>query len=314
MKIAVIGAGGVGGYFGGRLAQAGNDVTFVDAGPHLLAMQQNGLKVKSVHGDFHINPAQATDNLATIGKVDLVIISLKTHQIKNIAKQLHHIVGDETIVVPFGNGVMAVEELKEHIAPYNLIGGLCKIMSRIETPGVINHSGAHKGDTTIIFGELDNAKTPRIAELKTLFDNAGIVNIIADDIIAEIWRKFIGICISGLLGVTRTNFGELRELPETRAMMVDLLAEIYAVSKKVGVNLENDIVEKNMAAFEHFPADSTSSLAIDVIEGRPSEIEYQNGSVVHLAKRYDIDVPVNRFVYSCILPMDLKAKRAQAAK
>ncbi len=305
MKIAVVGAGGVGGYFGGRIASSGYDVTFVARGEHLKAIREKGLKVKSLLGDFAVPRAQATDDLKSIGSVDLVILGVKAWQVKEAALRIKDIVGDQTTILPLQNGIMAVEELGGLWPEKNIIGGLCRIISQIESPGVIHHSGL---EPFIAFGELDHRKTERISKIKGMFDAAGIVSRIADDIQAELWNKFMAICVSGLLAITRSPYGRVRELDETRAMMHDLLREIYAIALKAGQNLDPDSVEKTMALIDSYPYESNSSLTRDVMEGRPSEVEYQNGTVVRLGRRYGVIVPVNRFIYHCILPMELSAR------
>lgn len=306
MKTAVIGTGGVGGYFGGRLANAGFDVTFLARGEHLREIQQNGLRVKSLKGDFIIDNAQATDTVQKIGTADLVILAVKAWQIPDISRELTSIVKKETIVLPLQNGVLTVGELAENIPAENIMGGLCKIISMIESPGVITHFGL---EPTIIFGELNSRKTERSEWLKSVFDKADINAQIADDINAELWKKFIAICVSGLLAVTKTNYGELRELKETRQMMTELIREVFALSQHLKINIEPDFPEKLISVIDTYPYESTSSLTRDVWEGRPSEIEYQNGTVVKLGEKYGVDTPVNRFVYNCILPMEMKARK-----
>jgi len=306
MKIAIIGTGGVGGYFGGKLARAGYDVTFLARGRHLKAIQQHGLTIRSIKGNFKITPAKATDSLKTIGKADLIILAIKAWQIADIAKDLNEITDRDTVILPLQNGVSTADELKEYIKPENIIGGLCRIISKIESPGVINHTGV---EPEIVFGELDNSVTERIHKIKALLNRADIKAKISEDIIADLWKKFIPICVSGLLAVTGTTYGELRELIETRQLMIELIEEIYRLSQKAGIRIEPDFNEKAVAFIDSFPYDSTSSLTRDVTEGRPSEIEYQNGAVVKLAKKFRVETPVNRFVYHCILPMEIKARK-----
>ena len=306
MKIAVIGTGGVGGYFGGKLAKAGYDVTFLARGEHLLAIQQKGLTVNSILGDFTIDPVKVTDRIDTIGLTDLVILGVKAWQVKDISKELLTIIKKDTLVLPLQNGVMAVEELRENINQKTILGGLCQIISKIDAPGVIAHSGM---EPSIIFGELNYSGTERIELIKNIFDKSGINSQISDDITTDLWKKFIGICVSGLLAVTKTTYGELRELNETRQLMIEMLKEIYLLSQKIAINIESGFVEKTISVVDNYPYGSTSSLTRDVWEGRPSEIEYQNGAVVRLGEKYGVDTPVNRFVYYTILPMDLKARR-----
>ena len=307
MKIAIIGTGGVGGYFGGRLAQAGNDVTFLARGQHLSAIQQQGLTVKSLNGDFTISSASATDSLKGIGPVDLVIVAVKAWQVNDIAPNLHPVIGKDTMVLPLVNGVLAAEELSAHINPKTMVGGLCRIISKIESPGVICHFGMEQ--PSIVFGEFDKTISPRLHLLQALFDHAGIKATISHDITADLWKKLISICVSGLLAVTRTTYGELRTLKETRQMVYDVLHEGYSLAQKMGIPIEAEYISKAIALIDSFPYDATSSLTRDVWEGKPSEIEYQNGTIVRLAEKYDIAVPVNQFIYSCIKPMEIKARK-----
>lgn len=306
MKIAIIGTGGVGGYFGGRLAMAGNEVTFVARGNHLEAIQKNGLTVKSIHGDFLVKPVKVTSDIASTDRVDLVIVATKAWQVKEVAGDILKITGPETIVLPLQNGVMASDELKEVLPAHNVIAGLCRIISKMDAPGVINHFAV---DPAIVFGECDNTQTERLKQLDAVFRAAGFKSKHAADIHSEIWKKFTSICVSGLLGVTRSTYGEIRECPQTREMMFRLFTEVADLARARGVYIEPDFVDKTMAFIDTFPYDSTSSLTRDVWEGKPSELEYQNGTVVRLAEQAGLDVPVNRFIYHSLLLMEKRARR-----
>jgi 2-dehydropantoate 2-reductase len=305
MKIAIIGAGGVGGYFGGKLAAAGNDVTLIARGEHLKAIQLNGLTVKSLAGDFRTDNIKATDKFDAIAGADLVMIAVKAWQVKDVARQLSPVLDENAVVMPLQNGVLAVDELKEVLPKKNIISGLCRIISKIESPGVINHFGV---DPVIIFGETDNSKSHRIEKIREVFKQSGINAQVPENIQSELWKKFITICVSGLLAVSKTTYGELRELPETRQMMIDLFDEVYRLSQKLNIPIKPDFVAKTVAFIDSFPYETTSSLTRDVLEGKPSEIEYQNGTVVKLGQKYGVDTPVNRFVYGCILPMERRAR------
>lgn len=305
MKIAIIGTGGVGGYFGAKLVKAGFDVTFLARGEHLKAILTKGLVVKSILGDFRVENLKATDKILEIDKPDLIIIGLKAWQIREVRDDLNAISSKDCMILPLQNGVMASEELLEKIDKRNILGGLCRIISRIESPGVINHFGV---TPTIVFGELNKLQSDRTKKLLSVFESAGIDAQLSDDIDADLWKKFINICVGGLLAVTKTTYGELRELGETRQMMIDLITEIYALSQKIGVRIDSDIIDKTVSFIDSFPYYSTSSLTRDVWEGKPSEIEYQNGTVVKLGEKYGISTPINKFVYTCILPNELKAR------
>jgi len=183
---------------------------------------------------------------------------------------------------------------------------LCRIISKIEGPGIINHLAV---EPTIVFGEMDGSNTDRIQKIKNVFDLSGIQSKASSNISADLWKKFIAICVSGLLAVSKTTYGELREQKETRQMMIDLMSEIYSLSQKIGIQIKPDFVSKAVAFIDSFPPQSTSSLTRDIWEGKPSEIEYQNGTVIKLGKRYGVPTPINRFVYTCILPMEIKTRK-----
>lgn len=306
MKIAIIGTGGVGGYFGGQLAKAGNEVTFVARGEHLKAMQQNGLQVNSLQGDYKLDNVKATDTIESIGKVDLVMLCQKAWQVKDTAPQLNSLLHESTAVLTLQNGVTVGEELKAFIPAKHIVSGLCKIISKIESPGVITHFGV---EPTIIFGEQDNAITKRVKEIQEAFQKAAIKSFISRDIQADLWKKFISICISGLMAITKLSYGGVVAYASTRQLLIELFTEIYTLALKIGVNLSPDYVEKTVQLMESFPYDSTTSMARDIWAGKPSEIEYQNGAVVKLAEKYGVEVPINKFIYYCILPMEEKARK-----
>lgn len=305
MKIGIIGTGGVGGYFGGKLAQAGHEVIFIARGAHLKAIQQDGLQIKSFKGDFIVHPAHATDRLEALRGADFILFGVKAWQINEIAAQLKDIIDDKSCLLPLQNGVMSAEELQAVLPENHVFGGLCRIISKIESPGVIVHVAVNP---TITFGELTNEQTDTALLLKKTLDEAGIDTYLAKDIQAERWKKFISICVSGLLAITKTNYGEMRTIPETRQLMIQLVTEVYNVSQGAHINLPADFVEKTIAITDSLPYTSNSSMARDIWEGKPSELEYQNGTVVRLGKKYGIATPVNQFIYSCLLPMEIKAR------
>lgn len=309
MNIAIIGAGGVGGYFGARLAQAGHTITLVARGDHLRAIQRHGLNVESILGDAHIESIRATDSIADIDEAELIILGVKAWHIKEIREELRTVLRDDTVILPLQNGVMALDELSEVIDGKHLIGGLCRIISRIAAPGVIQHAGI---TPTIVIGERDNRRSERIQRIHTAFTTANILTTISEDIDADVWKKFMAICVSGLLAVSRTSYGELRELEGTRTMMIELLTEIQTLAHRLGVRITPEHVDAAVKLIDSFPYDSTSSLTRDVLNNRPSEIEYQNGTVVRLGEEYGIATPVNRFVYQCIMPGERRARNVLA--
>lgn len=310
MNILIIGTGGVGGYFGGKLAHARNQVTFVARGKHLEAIRENGLIVKSLKGDFKIHPANVTENISATGSPDLIILGIKAWQVKDLVKEIKPLLHHETIILPLQNGVMAGEELSQILGKKHVLGGLCRIFSKIEAPGVISHFGV---EPEIVFGELDNRKTARIKHLREVFLKSDIKATIPEDIQTELWKKLMIIGSGGLLALTRSSYGGVRENPESRELMRKLLMEIHAVANKAGAHIEPGFVEKTMNYIDSYPYDSTTSLARDIWAEKPSEIEYQNGTISHFGEKFGIETPVNKFVYHCLLPMERRARGKKEA-
>jgi 2-dehydropantoate 2-reductase len=275
----------------------------------LKALKAKGLKVLSPEGDFEVNPLKATDDFKDICDAELVILGTKAWQVSEVAARLNN-VNNSCTVLPLQNGVMAFDEISAELGKERVLGGLCRIFSKIESPGVIVHTGA---EASLVFGEMDNRKSERTEKILDVFRKSGIRSRISDDIQAELWKKFINICASGLLAVSRSTYGEIRQLKETREMLFELFEEVYAISQKMGINIEHEFIQKTVAFIDTFPYEATSSLTRDVWEGKPSEIEYQNGTVVRLGEKFGIKTPINRFIYNCILPMELRARNTASA-
>jgi 2-dehydropantoate 2-reductase len=306
MKITIIGSGGVGGYFGARLAQAGNDICFVARGAHLEAMQTRGLMLKSILGDVQIGRARFVSTLAESGPADLILVAVKAWQVAELAPQIAGLLGAGTLVLPLQNGVLATEELTAALPAEQVLSGLCRIISYVEAPGVIRHTAV---EPSIVYGFRDPALNVKAAPLKTLFEQAGIKARCSADIEADLWKKFIAICVSGYLALTRSTYGELRSCKETRATMQALFEEVAMVGRRSGVVIEEDFVARTMAVIDTFPPETTASLTRDIWEGKPSELDYQNGAVVRLADKLGVDVPVNRFIYHSLLLMERRARK-----
>jgi 2-dehydropantoate 2-reductase len=302
MHIVIFGAGAVGGYFGGRLAQAGEKVTFIARGEHLKAMLANGLQVDSIKGDFVIKPVVATDDPSKVKDVDVVLVCVKTWQMTKAAKAIIPLMNKETFVVPLENGVQAPTQLAEILGREHVLGGLCHIASHIAAPGHIKHAGI---EPHIAFGELDNRPSSRAQELLQSFKNAGILAEIPPDINVAVWEKFLFIsAVSGLGAVTRVPFGQFRSIPETRQMLEDALQECYSVAIGQGIRLPADSVAKTLAFIDSLPPGTIASMQRDILNGRPSELESQNGAIVQMGRRYKIPTPVHNFIYSSLLPQE----------
>ena len=298
MRIVVYGTGGVGGYFGGRLAQAGEDVTFIARGEHLRAIRANGLRVDGPNGDFVIDPARATDNVNETGETDLVILGVKAWQVPDAARAIKHVIGPTTTVLPLQNGVDAVPQLVAELGSANVVGGLCRIVSYVVEPGQIRHAGFAP---TIIIGELDNQRTERITKIEEVFKHAGLDTTIAADIQVALWTKFLFIAsFSGVGALADAPAGVLRSDPKRRAQMLSAMEEIYSLAHARGVKLPADSVEKVMAAVDNLPEDATSSMQRDIAAGKPSELEAQNGAVVRMARESGVDVPTHTLIYQTL--------------
>ncbi|PMR71406.1 2-dehydropantoate 2-reductase [Halomonas heilongjiangensis] len=307
MRFAIMGSGGVGGYFGARLAAAGEEVTFIARGEHLAAIRRDGLRVSSIQGDVTIAPASATDDPATVGVVDCVLVAVKAWQVHAAAEAIQPMVGPHTVVVPLENGVEAADTLAGVLGKEPVIDGLCGILAWREGPGHIRHAGV---DPFVRFGERDNRASERTARLKAAFDRAeGVSAEVPDDIQTGVWSKFLFICaMSGIGSITRAPIGETRALPETRALIERILAEIEAVARARGVALPGDAVSRAMKFIDALPPESTASMQRDIMAGRPSELESQNGAVVRLGRQYGVATPVNAVIHAVLLPQERKAR------
>jgi 2-dehydropantoate 2-reductase len=306
MKIAIFGTGAVGGYFGGRLAQGGEEVVFIARGKHLQALQASGLKVDSINGDFTIHPVQATDDPSEAGVVDAVIVGVKAWQVPEAAEAMWPMVGPQTFVVPLQNGVDAPSQLAAVLGAEHVLGGLCGLMSFVVGPGHIQHAGI---DPFVNFGELDNRASDRTEKLRQAFVQANVNAEIPPDIQVATWRKFLFIVsVSGMGAVTRSPMGVFRELSETRKMLEQVLQEVFQVARAQHVNLPDDAVGTALAFIDGLPAEGTASMQRDIMEGRPSELEAQNGAVVRLGQEVGVETPVNAFIYHSLLPMELRAR------
>lgn len=307
MRIAVFGVGGVGGYFGGRLAQAGEEVTFIARGENLGAIRTHGLRVDSIKGDFVIHPAQAFDDPDQVGQVDVVLLGVKAWQVPEAALAMRPMVAEGTCVLPLQNGVHASAQLASVLGAEHVLGGLCKISAFIAAPGHIRHVGI---EPYVALGELDRTPSERVERLRQAFERAGVVVEVPDDIQVAIWEKFLFIAaISGVGAVTRAPAGVIRDLPETRQMLEAAMCEIYTVAQASGIDLPEDIVAKTMAFIDGLPPAVTASMQRDVIEGRPSELESQSGAVMRMGLEAEVPTPVNAFLYQALLPQELRARR-----
>ena len=306
MHIVVFGTGGVGGYFGGRLAQAGERVTFIARGDHLQAMLNNGLTIESIKGDFTVQPVTVTDDTSQVADVDVVLVCVKAWQVPKAGKAIIPLLGPDTSVVPLENGLEAPSQLSEILGHEHVLGGVCGIFSHIASLGHIRHSGA---EPWIKFGELDNHTSTRAQSLLHAFQHAGVTVEIPADINLAMWQKFFFVsAFSGIGAVTRVPVGVFRSQPGTRQMLEGALRECYSIALAQGINLSSDSISHTMAAIDRYSPQNISSLQRDILAGHPSELEAQIGLVVRMGMMLNIPTPIYSFIYYSLLPQEILAR------
>lgn len=300
MKIAIFGAGGVGGYFGARLAAAGEDVHFIARGAHLEAIRDKGLMVKSANGDVHVDPAQATAEASDIGVADVVVVAVKLYDTEAAAEQCKALVGPVTTVVSFQNGVTAAETLSAVVGASHVIGGVTYILSVVEAPGVIAHTGTM---ASLMFGELDGGHTGRVEALFGACERAGIDAAVSDDINAAVWSKFAFLApLSGMTALTRLTIGPIRGNAESRAMLGEAMNEVSEVARARGVSLPGDLTDQLMEKADGLPDEFGTSMLHDLTEGKRLELPWLSGTVARLGAEFSIPTPVNQAIHRALSP------------
>jgi 2-dehydropantoate 2-reductase len=306
MKIAVMGSGGVGGYYGGLLVRAGQDVTLIARGAHLAALREKGLQVKSVHDDFIIAPVQATDVPAEVGPVDLVMVCVKTPETEQAAEAIKPMVGTNTVVMSLQNGVDAAERIGVIVGMERMVGGATWISSAIEAPGVIRQISQFR---RIVLGELAGGVTERVRAIADVLASTGATVEVTDNMMKVLWTKFVFIAsISGIGSLTRLELGEYRAVPETRGLLVSLMREVEAIARASGVALGGDAVEETLALLDRVAPSVKPSMQRDVEAGRRSELESMIGVISRRGRELGIPTSTADMVYAALLPAELKAR------
>ena len=305
MRIAIMGSGGVGGYYGGLLAAAGQEVIFIARGAHLQALRDKGLHIKSVHGDFTVSPAKATDRPGEIGAVELVIVATKTYHTDEAAQAIKPLIGADTVVISLQNGIDAAERIGSVVGMEHMVGGATWLSAALEAPGKI---GQYSQFRRIALGELDGRITPRAQAAASVLATIPAVIELVPNIKQLLWTKFVFIAaISALGGLTRVAIGEYRQVPEAREVLAEAMVEVAAVAKASGVDLDADIVGKTLAFIDASAPDIRPSMQRDLEAGRMSELESLIGVVVRLGKEHGVPTPVMRLAYALLNPAHLKA-------
>jgi len=300
MKVAVFGAGGVGAYLGGRLAQVGTDVHLIARGDHLAALRERGLHVESVAGDFEVD-LPATDDPADVGPVDYVLFTVKAYDTESAASQLGPLIGEDTAVITFQNGVDNEAVIADAVGREHVMGGVARIFSTIGEPGVVEHTG---GPAEFVFGELDGGRSERAERfLEACERAAGVEPELSTDVQVAIWEKAAFICAqSGMTAAVRLPLGEVRSVPASWAMYRRVIEEVVSVGRAEGVDLPDDAVDRLVDFAEGLDGDAYSSLHYDLTHGKRMEVEALFGAVVRRAEDEGVDVPMNEAVYAILAP------------
>lgn len=301
MKIAIMGTGGVGGLFGARLAAAGADVTFIARGAHLKAIQQNGLQIISaMRGDLLIKPASAVDSAYGLEPFDFIFITVKLWDAESAIETIRPIVGKDTAVISFQNGIARDDMLKSAFGAEHVIGGISYVGATILSPGVIEQKGTFQ---KLVFGEYSGIKSSRVKALADLCQKAAIEAIVPDDISVALWEKFVVlVAMSALTAATRQSIGPVRQNPQTRELLHDVLREVYSVGIASGVNLPGDVVHRQIKYLDTVAPDVTASMEYDLRQGNKLELPWLAGSVVEMGTKLNVPTPVCRVICGILSP------------
>lgn len=307
MNILIYGTGGVGGFFGGKLALSEPSVTMIARGEHLKAIQEKGISIKSITGDFIARPHLATDDLSTIETPDLVIFGVKSWQLPEAAQKILPFCSSKTTYLPLQNGADTAGSLHKVLPKEQVLAGLCRMISFIKKPGVISNPDIAP---SLLFGEQHNKRTERVEKILKMFKKAGINASIPENIQIAIWQKFLFITtVSAIGGLTRATIGEMRQSDYIKDLMLKTAQEIYAVAHANGIALPDDTIDTTLAAINRQAYDTTASTQRDMMHGKPSELDGFNGFIVREGKRLDIPTPVNRMLYELLLPQENRARK-----
>lgn len=299
MKIVIMGAGGMGGYIGGRLALAGREVVFIARGEHLRAIRQRGLRVESPAGDFEIYPATAADDPGTIGMADLILFCVKSYDAVEAAKLINPLIGPDTAILPVLNGIDHLEQLKEICGADHVLGGLAVIGANINEPGVIRHFAFY----SLVFGELDGGDSSRCEKIQRVLAVDGIDVQAVPDIMERMWWKFSGICgVGGVFTVMRGNKEMIFGYEETRTLIHQAISEVVQVAQAKGYPLADSIPDDILSGIANAPPHYKPSTLVDLERGNRLETDALNGALSRYGREVGVPTPVNDFIFACLQP------------
>lgn len=305
MRIAVFGTGAVGGYFGGRLLQAGEDVSFIARGAHLAALREQGLQITSPKGPF-AGPVVATDDPSTVGPVDVVLFTPKLYDVDSAAARLIPLLGPDTVVITLQNGVEAVGMVSKHVGQDRVAGGVAYVVAVVDRPGHVRHTTADR----LVFGESDGRQSERLRRFQEAGRRAGFVADLSSGIDVDLWVKFVRLSTwSGMTTVTRSAMGVLRQHPRLLAMMEEALDEAMAVGRARGIVFPDGLVEGTREMVRNFPPESKSSMLEDLERGRRLELPWLSGAVARMGDESGVPTPTHAFINAVLLPHQAGASR-----
>lgn len=300
MRIAVMGAGALGGYIGGRLATAGHQVTLIARGAHLEALQSNGLRIQSPKGNLHLPEVDATNDPSSVGKVDVVMFMVKNYDVEDAAHAIKPMLSAKTMVVTGQNGISAWERLGKIIGVEKVLPGVVRFPANIASPGVIRHTAEND---TVSFGEVDGLASKRCQNFKDALIEAGITTIIPDNIIHDLWTKFIvQSALSSMTALTRLDIGPLRDNPASRQLFLDAMNEADSVGRAVVPELPLGNVEQSWKFMGNLPRTMHASMLDDLNNGKPIEVNYLSGEVVRLGELYGVPTPIHDVLNAALQP------------
>lgn len=300
MRIAIVGAGGVGGGYGAALAHAGADVTFIARGAHLAAMRKDGLRIESARGNTHLRPTQATDDPAAVGPVDYVLFCVKLWDVESAGAAIRPMVGSDTAVITLQNGVDAHERLILILGTRAVMPGVANISATIAEPGLIRQTGTVM---RMVFGEPDGSRSPRAVAFAEMCKKAGIDGVLSEAIMTDLWIKFVLLASNaGVMALTRLPVGKLRDDPDVTALFGAAYAEVAAVGRAAGITLPADIVERTFAFNRNAPPALMASMAVDLLRGNRIELPWLSGKVVELGRRHNVPTPTHALMYAALKP------------
>jgi 2-dehydropantoate 2-reductase len=299
MKIAMMGSGGVGGFLGGRLAHAGYDVSFVARGAHLAAMRKHGLAIESqAHGDIRVPSVRATDDPASIGPVDVIILSVKLWDTESAIRQMKPMLKPGTGVLSLQNGVIKDDILRRELGEGPVMGGVCYVATTIARPGVILQTGSMQ---RVVIGEYDGRPSERTRLLHEALGKVGITAELSGDVRRAIWEKYTFLVgISATTTAMRTTIGPIRKNPRTRAFLLEIFREVVAVGRAQGIALPTDYADACLARADGLPEDMVASMAHDLQRGNRLEVEWLSGGVAQLGAAAGVPTPANRAVWDIL--------------